>query len=195
MGISNKLLQKPPLEERIDRALYHLGLQQAKLERIAADTEKIAQETFEKCVQAEAEKDSVRASLYATECAQARKVAQTLLTSKMAVEQIMIRLQTLKEFKNVVSEVGPVAKIAKSLKGKLEKVAPGVSLGLRDVNDTLESTLIEAGEVTGGEAVIPTHEADDILREAALVADQKLKEKFPVAPAASGETEKTPTLR
>ena len=177
------LPKKVPLEERIDRALYKLGMQQAKLERVRQETEKLAQETFDKCIQAQLDKDDQKATLYATECAQARKVGQTILTSQMAVEQIMIRLQTLKEFKNVVSEIGPVSTVAKTLKGKLTNLAPGVSVELRDVNVSLEGMLVEAGEVSRSEGPIATHETDDILSQASLVAEQKLKERFPVAPA------------
>jgi division protein CdvB (Snf7/Vps24/ESCRT-III family) len=189
MGIL-RTLHKPPLSQRIDRAIYLLNLQQAKLERISQDTEKISQETFDKCVKAQTEGDNVRASLYATECAQARKVAHTLLASRMAVEQMMLRLQTLKEFKNVVKEIVPVAKVAKSLRGKLTSLVPGVSLELRDVNDTLENMLIEAGEIAkGGEVGAPSHEADSILQQAAIIAEHKTKERFPPAPVYETEKE------
>lgn len=186
MGPLGKILGKPRLDEKIERAIYSLSTQQARLDQIAHEVERAYKDTFDKCVKAQMEKDNARAALYATEAAQARKVAHTLLLSRMAIEQIMLRLQTLREFGNVVNIVDPVSKVVRALRDKLTYLAPGVSLELRSVEDTLNSMILESGAIVRFGEISATGEGEKILAEASAVAEAKLKEKFPALPTVTG---------
>lgn len=168
------------LEERVERAVYALSMQATRLQQIARDTERLAKSTFDKCVKAQVDEDKVRASLYATECAQARKVHNAVLLAQTALEQIQLRLRTIKELKTLMQEVAPIAKIAKSLRGNIAHLAPGVSFELRDIDNVLGNMMVEAGSVTKlGEIGVLNEEARRIIDEASVIAEQRVKETFP----------------
>jgi division protein CdvB (Snf7/Vps24/ESCRT-III family) len=61
------------------------------------------------------------------------------------------------------------------------------------VEDMMNRVLIQAGEVTGYETYIaPDSEADQILKEASILASQKMKSSFPEIPeAVRQQTEET----
>jgi division protein CdvB (Snf7/Vps24/ESCRT-III family) len=78
----------------------------------------------------------------------------------------------------------PVANVVKVLKSQLEGVMPEVSLELSEVNETLEGLAVEVGETTetSFDTMSSSEEAQHILQEANVVAEQKMKERFPELP-------------
>src|SRR3990170_585178 len=93
--------RKAPLRERIALCIYRLRNQKAKIATLAARMEQRDREFFSKCVVAQMAKDSVRASMYANECAEVRKMARLTLRCEFALEQIILRLETVEEFGDV----------------------------------------------------------------------------------------------
>ena len=185
--IGEKFHHAPPLKERIATAIYRLKLQQGKLEQAALKMQRHDRELFEKCVAAQMVRDSTRASLYANECAEVRKMARVILLSELALEQVVLRLETVEEFGDVAVWMGPVASIIHTLKGRLAGVIPEVSYELGAIDEMLGSMVMEAGEATGKSYDIETSgdAAKKVLTEASAIADQKMKERFPELPVST----------
>lgn len=182
--ISEKLHRTPPLKERIATATYRLKLQQDKLEQASMKMQQHDKELFEKCVSTQMAHDSSRASMYANECAEVRKMAKVILLSELAIEQVVLRLETVQEFGDVVMWMGPVSNVVHTLKGRLAGVIPEVSYELGSIDEMLSGMVIEAGEATGKAYDVQAsgENAQKILTEASAVAEQKMKERFPELP-------------
>lgn len=185
--IGGKLHRAPPLKERIANTIYRLRLQKEKLQQTGLKMEQRSRELFEKCANAQIAKDYERANIYANECAEVRKMAKVILLGELAIEQVIVRLETVEEFGDVVVEMGPVAKVIQSLRAPLAGVVPEVSFELGKIGETLGDMVVEAGEVTGRVSEVGTssEEARKILEEAGTVAEQRMKERFPELPAAA----------
>jgi len=142
------------------------------------------QALYGKCVLALQGKNNELASMYANECAELRKMAKVVLHSQLALEQVTLRLETIREFGNMANIMAPVANVVKTLKTQLEGVMPEVSLELAEVNDTLESLVVEVGESTetSFDMSVTGPESERILQEANSVAELKMKERFPELP-------------
>lgn len=179
--IKGKIRPGPPLKQRLSNTLYRLQVISHNLNDSSSRLEQRAKEFFEKCADAQMAKDSDRATIYANECAEIRKMARTILRSQLAIEQVMIRLETIKDIGDVAVMMGPVVSIVQSVKNQLTGVMPQVSFELGAVGDTLNSLVVEAGEATGTgyDMVASGEEAQKILREAGAIAEQKMLEKFP----------------
>jgi division protein CdvB (Snf7/Vps24/ESCRT-III family) len=138
-------------------------------------------EMFHKCVAAQLSKDLARAKVYANECAEIRKIAKIVLTSQLALERVIIRLQTIEEFGEVLVQVAPVMDVVKETRGRIAGIIPEVALELEDVNTMLQDMSLEAGEVeTHGDAVGSiSDEAVKVLQESSVIAEEMMKEKFP----------------
>ncbi|MBO3809798.1 MAG: hypothetical protein FGF50_09435 [Candidatus Brockarchaeota archaeon] len=66
---------------------------------------------------------------------------------------------------------------------KIMDVAPQVAESLKQIEDMMNRVLIQAGEVSSYEPYVSTdREADQILREASVLASQKMKSSFPDIP-------------
>ena len=182
--ITDTVKKPPPLRERISYTVYRLKVQEGRLDQAYQRMQNHYNELFRKCTNAVLAKDSARASIYANECAEIRKMCQTILRSQFAIEQVMLRLETVEEFGDIVVEMSPVAGVINSIKGHLAGVVPEVSYKLGEIGDTLNDLVMEAGGASNISWNVTSsgEESEKILTEANTIAEQKMKEKFPTLP-------------
>jgi len=175
-----------PLKERIAQTVFRLKLQRDKLEQAASRLKQHDQQLFEKIVEAQMVKDDARAAIYANECAEIRKMARIILLSQLALEQVILRLETIEEFGDVLAHMAPITGVIHSLKGKLSGIVPEVSYELGSIGEMLNGMMVEAGVAAGAPPTpeAASEESKRILQEASLVAEQRMKEKFPELPEA-----------
>ena len=189
-------VKKPePLRERISYTIYKLKVQEGRLDQSYQRMQNHYNEVFRKCTNAVLSKDSARSSIYANECAEIRKMCQTMLRSQFALEQVILRLETVGEFGDIVVEMSPVAGVINSIRGHLSGVVPEVSFKLEEIGDSLNDLVMDSGEATSNSwnAMSSGDEAEKILSDANTIAEQKMKEKFPTLPDTSlPDLEKTP---
>ena len=185
-----------PLKSRITQTIYRLSMVTKKLEDSRMRIEQKHKSLFQKCVASQERKDQSTAIMYANECSQVRKMAQIIIASQHAIEQVVLRLETVSDFGDVAAEVMPAAKIINTVKGRLAGVIPEVSLQLNNIGSTLDSLVLEAGEATGQSwtGIATGEDAERILSEAATIADQKIREGFPTLPTAEGAEKGTNSL-
>jgi division protein CdvB (Snf7/Vps24/ESCRT-III family) len=178
-----------PLKERVDETIYRLKGQLSKLDMASMKMEQHEKELFEKCVAAQAMGDDARASLYANECAEVRKISKLLLKSKLALEHVLLRLETVEEFGDVITVMGPVAGVITALRKQLGGIVPEVSYELGRIGDELGKMVVEVGEASGQRWDLEpmSTEAQKILAEASALAEQKLKERLPELPSPESE--------
>jgi division protein CdvB (Snf7/Vps24/ESCRT-III family) len=173
-----------PFKQRINECLFKLKVQERKLERTSYHMQQRDQALYGKCVLAVQGKNTELASMYANECAELRKMAKVVLHSELALEQVTLRLETVNEFGDLAYTMMPVAHVVKALKTQLQGVMPEVSLELSEVNETLEGLAVEVGEAseTSFDMSASSEDSQKILQEANIVAEQKMKERFPELP-------------
>ncbi|MEM0233068.1 MAG: Snf7 family protein [Candidatus Nezhaarchaeales archaeon] len=174
-------LRRRPLKERIYQALKVLSTQHRKLQQLIARLQERDKELFNSCIMAKTWNDELHAVLYANELAELRKLIKTVMASSLAIEQVILRLETIEQLGDAMVQLGPVVKIIQGLKGQLTNIIPEVAIELDNVNKMLGSILIDIGEPRVTE-VVASEEALKVLQEAEVVAEQRLKEKLPELP-------------
>lgn len=124
------------------------------------------------------------AKLYANECAEIRKIAKIVLGSQLALEKVILRLQTIEEFGDVMVQMAPIVGVVRETKGKIAGVVPQVAGELEEVNNMLSDMSMEAGDLNARTFDIETsdEEAKKVLEESTAIAEQKLSERFPQLP-------------
>jgi division protein CdvB (Snf7/Vps24/ESCRT-III family) len=174
-------IKPTPLRERVSKTVYRLGTVQKKLDESHSNMERKYKTMFNKCVRAQEMKDNLTSTMYANECAQVKKMIQTIVSSQLALEQVTLRLQTVKDFGDIATEMMPTAKVVRSVQGSLAGVIPEVSYTLGTIGQTLDGLVMEVGEATGHGWNVSSsgEEAERILAEASAVAEHKIEGKFP----------------
>jgi len=174
-----------PLRERISYTVYRLKTQSTRLQQAERRMTDHYTELFRKCTNAVMAKDNTRASMYANECAEIKKMSQIIVRSTFAIEQVMLRLETIEEFGDVVVTMNPVAGVIQALRGSLAGIMPEVSYTLGEIGDQMNNMVMEAGGASAitVNAFSSGEEAEHILNDANAIAEQRMKEKFPTLPS------------
>jgi len=180
------------MKERIAHASFRLHSQLEKLEHTYARLHERDTELFQRCVGAQVSNDPGHAKIYANECAEIRRIAKVVLGSQLALERVILRLETVGEFTDVMMELAPLMYIVKETKSKIVGIVPQVASELDEVNNMLGDLTYEAGEVSSTSVPIEAtdSEARKILEETGLMAEEKVREHFP--DLSTIETQPTP---
>ena len=104
-----------PLKPRMDYAIKRLNLQISSLDKAADRFNKKDGTLFKKIVDAYGQHDSARANIYASELAEVRKMEKMVMNSKLALDQVLLRLETVSEFGDIVSTLGPAISVLRSV--------------------------------------------------------------------------------
>jgi division protein CdvB (Snf7/Vps24/ESCRT-III family) len=176
-----------------------LRIQHNKLEQASFRLKERDRILFQTCINALNNKNKDRAAICANELVEVRKLLKFLYHVELAIERVILRLETIKELNDIVVDLKPSLKLLQSVSQQLFEVLPDVSSELSKVNETISETLYST-KITADESIIPvnrkTPEGEEIIKEVSSFLERKLVEELPEPPATleTPETEKT-TLR
>ncbi|MFW6116956.1 MAG: Snf7 family protein [Thermoproteota archaeon] len=181
-----------PLKPRLNGAVRRIEMQIQKLDKAEDKFSKRDKSIFSRIVDAYKKHDMSRANVFANELAEIRKMEKMIMHARLALQQIVLRLRTVSELGDVVSTLGPAVGVLRAVKSGMSNVFPEAERELGNIGDMLSGIIMEAGEVGGVSMNFDTANADaqQILEEAATVAEDKIKDRFPDLPTEvpSGET-------
>jgi division protein CdvB (Snf7/Vps24/ESCRT-III family) len=183
----------PPIREVASKSIYTLRIQQNKLEQASYRLKERDRILFESCTGALKKKNKERAAMCANEIAEVRKLLKFLYSVQLAIERVVLRLETLKELSDIVIDLKPALKLLQNVSSDLFQVLPDVSSELNNVNDAIRETLC-ATKISANESLIPvgkkTAGGEEVLNEVSSFLEQKLSESLPEPPANSISSEK-----
>jgi division protein CdvB (Snf7/Vps24/ESCRT-III family) len=194
-GISTRVKEsvRPPgpLKPRLEAAVRSIQLQMQKLDIANQRFQERDRIMFSKVVDAYSKHDLDHAKIYANELAEIRKMSKMLMQARMALEQIVMRLSTVTELGDIVVTLAPAMGVIKNVRAGISTLLPEAERELGDISTLLSGILVDAGQSSGLSLNFESanEDAQKILGEAAAVAEQRVKEKFPELPAgiAAGE--------
>jgi division protein CdvB (Snf7/Vps24/ESCRT-III family) len=184
-----------PLKPRLDLAIRQIQVQVAKLDATSTKLRERDSQIFNKVVSSLQKHDTQHASVFANELAEIRKMNKMVTQAKLALEQIVLRLNTITELGDIVVTLTPAMSVIRNVKQGLVGVLPEAESEIGEISGLLSSILVDAGTV-GGYSLnfeAANEDAERILAEASAVAEQRMKERFPEIPtslpSAEGSTE------
>ncbi len=147
-------------------------------------------ELLDRCIKAKISHDKSRATIYANECAEVRKIAKLTLTSHLILEQTILRLETIQQFGDIASVISPIPQLIHTIKSKISGIMPEASCELMDICNELNDVIIQFGDITTPIDSQNNVEAKTILKEAKIIANQEIDKNFPEIPIQSLEVER-----
>jgi hypothetical protein len=129
-----------------------------------------------------------RAAMCANEIAEVRKLIKFLYSVQLAIERVILRLETIKELSDIVVDLKPALKLLQNVSSELFQVLPDVSSELNNVNEAIRETLYVT-KISADESLIPvgkkTAGGEEVLNEVSSFLERKLSETLPEPPATS----------
>jgi division protein CdvB (Snf7/Vps24/ESCRT-III family) len=174
-----------PLKPRLDLAVRQIQVQVAKLDSTTNKLRERDNSIFAKVVASLQKHDTQHASVFANELAEIRKMNKMVTQAKLALEQIVLRLNTITELGDIVVTLTPAMAVIRNVKAGLVGVLPEAESEIGEISGLLSSILVDAGTV-GGYSLnfeAANEDAEKILAEASAVAETRMREKFPEIPS------------
>jgi division protein CdvB (Snf7/Vps24/ESCRT-III family) len=141
---------------------------------------------FQNCVTALRANNRERAAICANELAEVRKLINFLQQVELAIERVILRLETVKELSDIVIDLKPALRTLQSVSKQLFDVLPEVSSELSQINDVIGETIYST-KISADEVVIPvdrlTPAGEQILQEVSSFLEKRIAEKLPEPPA------------
>ena len=174
---------KGPLRERVDLAVRRIQVQVTTLDSTSSRLAEKDKKMFNQVQSALKSHDSSRATAIANELVQIRGMARMVKQSKLAFEQIMIRLNTLRDLGDVVVTLQPAISVIRSIKPQVASTIPEAEGGISELSGLLNSIMVEASSGPSTSNINTSGDvAEEILTEASAVAEAWAKDRFPEIP-------------
>ncbi|RLE81241.1 MAG: hypothetical protein DRJ36_01505 [Thermoprotei archaeon] len=146
--LRNSILPRKPVKDRINRAIRMVEMQIKRMDSALSKFYARDRALFNQIVDAYMQRDLERARALANELSEMRKTEKTMLYSKLALEQVAIRLRTVSEVGSFVSVLDPVTKVLRGLRSQLVGVVPDTERALMDINSVLSEVMANADYIS-----------------------------------------------
>ena len=177
-----------PLKNRLDIAQKKLQLQITKLAEIDTKLQQKNNAIFEKIVNSQKANNETYAKVYANELAEIRKHQKMIKNTKLSMEQIQIRLNTVSELGDVVVTLSPCMSLIKGLSTSLGGMMPTVSDSMQDLSSML-GDIVTGSSITHdgslGQMDTMNSDATAILEEAQSIVSENTRQSMPDPPSAT----------
>jgi len=190
-GIKGLIRPGAPLRQKIELAARRVEAQIQYLNGAINMLTERDKALFQKVVEAYSKREMQRAKVYANELAEIRKMTNFMMNAELALERVALRLRTVTQLGNVTAALAPVGKVLQSIRSGVAGIFPGAEREFNEIGILLDEIMIEASQTTGMTPDFETasEEAQKILDEAAIVAEQRMREKFPELPTLRAPSE------
>jgi division protein CdvB (Snf7/Vps24/ESCRT-III family) len=187
----------PPINETVIKSIRSLKKQYNKLEHTRFRLKQRDQHIYTICIRALKKNNKGRAVICANEISEIRKIVKILYNVELAIERVILRLETIKELSDIIVDLKPALNLLQNVSQQLFAVLPDVSTELNKVNEAISETLYST-RITANESIIPvnvkTPGGEAILKEVSNYLEEKISEELPEPPTTL-ETGKTPLKR
>jgi hypothetical protein len=134
-----------------------------------------------------------RAAVCANEIAEVRKLLKFLYNVQLAIERVVLRLETIRELSEIVLDLKPALKLLQGVSQELFQVLPDVSAELNTVQSTISETLYATKVTSDPDSTISvgnkTAGGEEILKEVSSFLEQKIAETLPEPPLTEPKSE------
>jgi division protein CdvB (Snf7/Vps24/ESCRT-III family) len=180
---------KQPLRPRLDEAIRIINIQMQKLDQKGSRIKEYDKILFEKVVYYYRNRDLQRSKIYAQELTEVRKLAKLITMSRLALEQIAVRLGTVEEYGDVAANVAPALMAMKGIYGGITEMMPEADQSMSKLGDLLDGLMVDACQYSNstGNPSIATEEGEKILDQAASMAEMRLSRSLPEIPKMANE--------
>jgi division protein CdvB (Snf7/Vps24/ESCRT-III family) len=178
-----KNIAKPQenLKEQIGMVTQRLDAQTRALDVAVQRFEARDKDIFGRVVKAMTERDNARANILATELGEIRRVEKMLSHASLALQSVSMRLSTVSEIGDVVAVLSPAKSLLNNVRAEMCSILPEASQELGNIGGLLSDIVTSTNQGTDMpvNTIVASADALQILEEAEVAAESRLREKIP----------------
>lgn len=186
------------IREALSLAIHKLGRQHAYLRLALGRLKSRDKALFDECELMIRQGDRNRAFIYACEVAELRKLIRTVKNAQLAIERVILRLETIREVEAVTRDLRSLLDVTQKVTAELAEIMPDVAYQMSKMNEVVSEVLSEtvlSSNPPITTVALKTDEVKAILNDAVNVAEERLKSSIPEPPMAVEPEKKVPTKK
>ncbi len=183
--IVKRLRNQNITKKKLEEAVRSIQTQIISLDRLLTRLRERDKHIFGEVIKCIKLRNKRKASIYANELSQVRKLIKQVIFAKLALERICIRIDTITDAGDVAAILAPAAAAVRSVQDVITEVVPQAEEGFSEISSLLNGILVDAAAHEGFQLDVKTAnlDAERIIEEASRVAEKELREKFPEVPS------------
>ncbi len=171
------LKKEDNLKPKIASTIKEIEVHRRELENLRTRLEERRKSLFETTIKAMMSKDKSKASVYANEWAELRKVGKVVYASELALTQVVLRLESIVDVGDVMFHLGMAFKVLRKVNKAVQGLVPSLDQASDEINTALTETMAEMGNVSPSIALnIQTESGEELVEQARKLAEERAEE-------------------
>ncbi len=173
IGIGREDNVKP----KIASTIKEIELHRKELENLRGKLEQRRKALFDTTVKAMMIKDQSKATVYANEWAELRKVGKVVYASELALTQVVLRLESILDVGDVMFHMSMAFKVLRKVNKTVQGLVPSLDQASSDINNALTETMAGMENISPSISLnIKTETGEELVEQARKLAEERADE-------------------
>ena len=165
------------IKPKIASTIKEIELHRRELENLRMKLEQRRKSLFDTTVKAMSQKDQSKATVFANEWSELRKVGKVVYASELALTQVVLRLESIVEVGDVMFHMSMAFKVLRKVNKTVQGIVPSIDQASDEINNALNETMAEMGHVTPSISLnIQTETGEELVEQARKLAEERAEE-------------------
>ncbi len=162
---------------KIASTIKEIELHRRELENLRVKLEQRRKSLFDTTVKAMMSRDQSKATVYANEWSELRKVGKVVYASELALTQVVLRLESIIDVGDVMSHMNTAFKVLRRVNKTVQGLVPSIDQASDDINSALSETMAEMAHVSPSISLnIQTESGEELVEQARKLAEERAEE-------------------
>lgn len=170
-----------PLKPRVNAVMDQINSQVSKFDIILNEIKTKDYEILRSMLSSVKDNNTLSSRISLSNLVQITKLIKVVTLSKVVFENLNVKLSTVSSIIDLVSTLSPGIAVVKNMRSSLISYMPESKYEIGSISDLIGGILVDAGQI-GSYIInfeIANEKASYLIKEASLIAEQKIKEEFP----------------
>ena len=173
IGIGREDNVKP----KITSTIKEIELHRKELENLRVRLEQRRKSLFDTTVKAMMSKDQSKATVYANEWSELRKVGKVVYASELALTQVVLRLESILDVGDVMFHMSMAFKVLRKVNKTVQGLVPSLDQASSDINNALSETMAGMENISPSISLnIKTETGEELVEQARKLAEERAEE-------------------
>ncbi len=187
------------VKPKIAGTIKEIEIHRRELENLRVKLEQRRKALFDTTVRAMTARDRSKATVYANEWAELRKVAKVVYASELALTQVVLRLESIVDVVDVMAHMSTAFKVLRKVSKTVQGLVPTLDQASEEISNTLTETMAEMGNVLPAISLnIKAESGEELVEQARKYAEERAEEmerNLRVSPRAITSATESPDRR
>lgn len=165
------------IKSKISSTIKQIEFHRKELENLRARLELRRKGLFDTTVKAMMTKDQEKATIYANEWAELRKVGKVVYASELALTQVVLRLESIVDVGDVMLHMSMAFKVLSKVNKTVQGLVPSLDQASSDISNALAETMTGMGNISPTiQLNIQNESGEEIVEQARKLAEERAEE-------------------